>query len=840
MTRRWIVAVALLLAGTFLGGAAADDWAGYRVWVERGTEESTGRMRLVISHAEGYLVEPRAVFSGALEGRDQAPSEKYDGATIYATLSVTDAAQAIIYAAEAVLDARGGKGACEFVWDVAAIPAGSYPIRIVWRDRPEYILGRSEWMLHKVSVQALKDELAEMTGRLTEVRQAIDQMEAGGTKLPYPQMRVRIASDFNAGAIEELSAGSFRLAYQACGYLRGAIEALRAQVTFASLGAEREAASAAQPSKRPAFLFGWAMPRPSPEDLARIAGYGLNFVVADIAPRDTLLDETANADLDTLLGPFFAQAKQANVSVAINLAIERMPDWALAKWPEMVNAELGGVDIASPAAKGLTERHLRVLLPYLASQEMLVCVCLADRPRFRFEGEDVRQGFIASVQQIYPDRHALNRSWKSHLVGFEAIDIGPAHLLPDKNRAHWYQQKCAFQYDWQTYHQKLGTEYCLWLSALAREVAPDLPLTLKLANTMLGPGGSRWGIDFEALAPMMNLSGCTSGMAPVVKPLAGDFVEASALYTFLHSMAPGKPVVDLESRLVSGEDRPALYTRGYVHTGVWQAALAGLSASAEWAWDRALPRSESQYDLFSLPGCVEGYAQACLDLNRLSDIVLAFQAAPVDVTILWSPPAQILFDGDPFVVSARKAFEGCMSSGYNVGFLTQRQCVESGLAGVKVLVVPQILSLSDDAFRLVQQYIESGGLIIRASTPIPYNERGHSRHDSLGVTQRTLLVRGQDEPSEYLHALDAAIDADVLPPAPRPVTEYGYPVEGVASRYIELDETGYLYLANLRSTPVTCRLTTRTQTGHDLIAGNTVTFPITLEPMTPLLVRLNK
>jgi hypothetical protein len=304
-------------------------------------------------------------------------------------------------------------------------------------------------------------------------------------------------------------------------------------------------------------------------------------------------------------------------------------------------------------------------------------------------------------------------------------------------------------------------------------------------------------------------------------------------------LAPDKPIINLEDRIVSDEERPGMYTRAYVHTAMWEAAMSGLSGSAAWTWDRSRQLTELQNDLFSVPECLEGYAQACLDLNRVSGIVSAFQAAPADVSILWSLPSKIIFDGDPYLSSTRDAVDGCSFAGYKLRFITQDQCIQTRLADTKVLVLSEVLALSEDAFTVLQDFVAGGGVTVRLGTPIPYNERGHSRHDSLGATQHTLLVRGLNLPTEYMHALDAVIQFGALPPVPRAVNAYQYPLEGVHTRYVELDGEGYLYLVNLRREPVFCHLTGSRHTGRDLVQGRNVTFPMTVEPLSPMLVRLD-
>ena len=80
---------------------------------------------------------------------------------------------------------------------------------------------------------------------------------------------------------------------------------------------------------------------------------------------------------------------------------------------------------------------------------------------------------------------------------------------------------------------------------------------------------------------------------------------------------------------------------------------------------------------------------------------------------------------------------------------------------------------------------------------------------------------------------------NVLPQIPRAVNRYGYPIEGIKTRYVEVDGTGYLYALNVRKEPTACHLVGPRQNGRDLIGGRDVGFPRVLNPLEPLLVRLD-
>jgi hypothetical protein len=522
----------------------------------------------------------------------------------------------------------------------------------------------------------------------------------------------------------------------------------------------------------------------------------------------------------------FQRAEQDNVSVIVSLAPEAMCPWALDRWPAIADNGLGRADITQPEARQVIERHVGALVPYLASQKMLGGLVLLEKPAFRFSGETVREGFLQMVKGQYEDRHAVNQAWKGIFADLDTeVNIGWVNTGPTDKR---YQQSPAYQYDWQTYHQRLGTAYIEWLSLLTRSSAPHTSLMAAFEDNAFEPKESELGIDREAASGSLDLSGCCAANASTDPYYALGYPQETMTYTLMRSFAPEKPAVNFEDRILDESTADVSCTFEYVHSVMWEAAIAGLSGSALWA--ESLPVR---------PECLDGYATACLDLNRLAHIVAAFQQAPAEVAILWSMPSKVYVNGVPHLASVRYAYEGCSFAGHKVRFITEKDIVKDRFAGVKVLVVPDTLAVADETFPILKEFMQETGTVIRTASSILYNEHGQSRRDIISSAGRTVLVRGQNLPAEYLHAMDALASVGRLPRIPRTVNEYDYPLEGVKSRYVELDGRSYLYLTNLRKEMVICYLHDGPRSGHDLVRGRDIVFPLRLEPLDPMLIRLN-
>ncbi|MBN2308949.1 MAG: hypothetical protein JXR94_08270, partial [Candidatus Hydrogenedentes bacterium] len=332
----------------------------------------------------------------------------------------------------------------------------------------------------------------------------------------------------------------------------------------------------------------------------------------------------------------------------------------------------------------------------------------------------------------------------------------------------------------------------------------------------------------EALAGVLDVNGCTTM----------DGADAFVHHALLRSLAPDKPVFNTAERLIPPVSIQGADAFAYVHARLWEGAMAGLNGCLTPLGAPYAPGRESD-GLLSHPECLDGFATACMDLNRLAPIVSAFQRAPANVAVLWSNSSKIRDDGDPYLDSVKCAFTGCSWFGYGVRFVSERQCEEGALDAVDVFIIPKTIALTDAAFAAIDAYIQAGGVTVRAGSFIPYNERGASRQGVLSSTTRAILVRGADSPLNYLHGMDAAYEMGALEPVPRSVNAHGYPLEGVRSRFALADGAPFLYLVNLRSTPVTVYLDGPYCSGRDLIGARWVGFPTVVEPNDPMLIRLD-
>ncbi len=838
MTRHFLGVALFLLLGMTAWSAEPDasggtvgcgDGADFQaLWIRPSIPEPGDRVAVELAEAQSYPVDELVPFRFVITS-----DQFYERAIVQLTVNCPDGTLATT--GELVVDLQKGANSCQFEWDASSVAPGAYAMHVAVNYTTEEDPAQCYATLERVSGQHFREQLEEVNHRLAALRERIGDGSGPLGEAPYTDLRLRIAEDFVARGRSQLDVCAWNDLHATLTYLHRTAAAVEASMVFGgvapALAEPVASASLAGMELRdgqlysgdvPVFLFGAVVEGADMAAVSRLRRLGLNFAVLSIGPKSTLAGPKETSDFQGLFAPIFETAKKENVSLAVQLAPQAIGGWVLDAWPDLMDE--GYPDLTHPGMLETFERHLDSLLPFLSKQAMLNSVSIADQPKFKFNSEFVRQQFVDQIQEWYPDRQLLNQAWRAHLADYDEISIW------DETAEEWnYQNRRAYQFDWQSFHRSLVSSYFDWAQAAARSRAPALRLLVTMPETAFELGESRHGANREAVARMLDINACsaTSGMAD--QHYALRYPAQTAMYTLMRSMAPEKPLFNLEYRIEFDRHVSPGHRAAYVRTALWESVMNGLSAGA----------LASDSPVFDHPESLEAFAVSCLDFNRLAPIVAALQQADAPIMILFSESSKIYDEGNPHLESAWFAFEGCSFAGYRLRFITEAQCVAGELDQAKVLVIPQTPAVSDSTFERLTAYVDGGGTVARVGTPIPYNERGESRHQVLRPTGETVLVRGMNLPTEYLHAMDAAMVLGSLPKIPRPVNGSGYPMEGMRTHYVEFEGQHYLYMLNIRKEPLLCHLAGMFNSGHDLLLDRAVSFPMVVPPLDPMLIRLD-
>jgi hypothetical protein len=800
-----------------------------RVWVRPGPMEVVGGIAVRVRHIDSVPASEPAVFEAEVHAGENARDS-------VVVLEIFNAVDDIVARGEAKLDLVKGINHSNFAWHPQYLADGVYTAHFyVWHP----MRGRASYrnlILIKISPSLLHRELSSARESLGNLGAHITP-HLRGPGVSVLGVRFALATDYMGVAEGFGERGAWPHAVHVARYVQATVHSIRAYLTFAphveellepipqpDMAGLRIVDGTFYAGQRPVFLFGWNRALDVPTELGHLRRYGLNAAVLTATPEVVLAGPAGTAALDAA----FAEAHAHNLAVTVVAPIGDAAPWEPFELSEAAE-QLHPVQFVAahlPDRRGQIEQYLRALLPSLEDRPHLVSLSLADKPAFRMDGPEVKAALAGYVRALYPDRLTVNRAWQTRFSEFSEIDVW------------WESQSTAYQYDWQTFQFALGRRFFEQLVLLARSRLPDTPLQLRYADNIFLPGETRLGIEHEALRNLFQISGCAVATHADDPVYALGYPHTAMTYAFLRSIAPEQPIYNTQQRLWSDAHPHVDYSFDYVHSVMWDGAIEGQDGSAI---VHALPPTRPDFDqhIYERPESFEGYVTAALNINRLAELVAAFQGAPADVAVLISLPSRILNDGLPYMASLAAAFEGASLSGRKVNFITEQQIRHGGLEHIEVLIIPNMTAISQGAFDAVNAYIARSGIVIRAGTILPYDQWGHSRRDIINRSLETIYLTESAHAAQFYHAMDAADSKPGARPVPHIVNDFGYPLEGMKSRFVRIDGVPHLYLLNLRQAPDLAHLRGPYRSGRDLIGARDVQFPMMVKPLDPMLIRLD-
>ena len=813
------------LAGALLIVAAAASNAQQRAWIATEKESPSSLAAIRIRFAPEQALPAAITFE-----TDAVTTDPTNQGVL--SLTIMSPEGTAIHSGSATLNLASKLAPATFAWQPENLPDGRYTGEFLLKRPNGTELARYRLTIRLLTSANIANKLVDVKTTTARLRTALGAF--GTASMPaYPALHVAIAEDYAPIAEAALAAGDWREAADFADYLASLLQTANTELSVVTPSIESYVSSASRSpiainasalatAGQPVFLFGSGESIATDAHLDRLNRFGLQLAVYRVGMDEALPGPDSGSEALQPLADFLDRAAAKGIYVIVQFAPERVPGWVVESDPTIIDSKGGAFayNLMNPKARTILARYVASVSKALAGRNNVVSLSLAQDPTFQLPEQVLREGLIQVARSRYKDYDRMNRDWKTRYMAFEEIEVD------------WNSRRRAYRYDLQTYHQELGTQFFAWMATMVRESAPGLPVQVQFADSAFTPKEAESGVDRESVLAFMDLAACAA-----IQPLDGTELSFGApvqasYYALLRSMRQ-LPVVNTADGFtiapgVTGHDA---FRR--VRSMMWEAALAGLNASA---MTMGVP---GESGVLARPEYIDGFATAHLDLNRLAPIVNAYQQSPAPVRVLWSMSSKIFDHGDPFLASARRAYEGCTNFGAHTAYISEREIERNGLAGVEVLVIPRAYALTDQAFLSINQFIERGGVTVRLGEPIAYNEHGLGRADSLAVSTRTIYIPSDDTPRAYLDALDAAYDLAGTTPPPRPVNDFGYPLDGVKSRFVVHERIPYLYLINLRESAVTVKLNGPHTAGLDLVSGNRFQFPEAIDPLTPMLLQLD-
>jgi hypothetical protein len=794
-----------------------------RIWLDTLRSEPGRRQSLAVSHPKNAGVTSPLEFVTDVVSTDS-------GDRVNVHLVVTDSAGGERYAGSVNLELEKGSNPCRFTWIPEDLEDGLYYARFDVVRQPATIACSRTLAVRKYNEFHLA---AQLEAAETATKQLQDHMEllAGeGVLPPYALVRMAVASDFLPLARTHFDGGDWRWADVISKFALKTVDTVRSELMFSRKHIAPSPNTLAQKisirqgayhnGERPVFLIGAT----SDETPGLPARYGMNLIATQFGPRRTL----ANGDpWRSEWNAIHAAADAGDLAVLTGIAPSDVGEALLSKHPSIAQKGegLAGINVRDTRYQALLRNHLETLMPAYAQSDRVIGVSLARNPTLQIPLASMRSEFLKLALAFYGDLDTLKQAWRVRVEGMEEIQVG------------WDSGRIAYQYDLHRYHQYVVTEFFTDIASRIKDYTGESPVHVEFADDFFVPGSRRRGIDYGALTQQMHASAFTANVSDEHPLYHMTYPGPFASMQLLESMAPDSPVLISDLDIQVSDDPYATHIKRFARAVVWEAAMHGVDGIA--ARMGSIAKADAG-GMLVRPELIEGYATAGMDLNRLAELVQAFQKADAEVAVLWSPASAIFEGGERYMASVLRAFDGCSKFGRKVRFITEDQAAAGQFQGVQVLVVPRTPAVHDTTFAGVRQFVEEGGFLIRAESGIPYTPRGFTRLTLLPHDRRTVLVRGGDTADNYTDAMDTAEERGLLKPTVRPTREFGYALSGVRSQYLSREDGDFLYVINMAKESRHCYLPKSPPTGHDLILGRAVEFPLILSPLDPMLIKLDR
>ena len=419
------------------------------------------------------------------------------------------------------------------------------------------------------------------------------------------------------------------------------------------------------------------------------------------------------------------EASDHNVAVSLLLSPHYFPDFAFEKWPELrsSNPHFLKFNVDSPKAKEIMSDYLKTIIPMVKDYPSLHSITLSNEAAYESNRDSQNlPKWRAYLRQLYNENIAtLNAQYGTSYASFDQVPM-PSSYTPT-----------VFYYDWTKFNNDLFSGWHQWMVDIIQEIAPELPLQVKImGETLTAVPGMSWGVgvDLEQFSEFSDINGNDNNNLWGKGP--DGYLRELKFYDLQSSfkVAPG---FNSEDHIIADRDeRYDSQQADHTRTVLWQGAMHGLNAATLWVWERSYDKNSDFYgSLLHRPDVVSTIGKTNLDLNRLADEVSAFQEDVPNVYILYSLPSTV-YAAPSYMDALYRAYKAASFSGQKVGFISEKQIREDGFGNVSVLIVPQATHVETSTLQGIHQYAAGGGtVLLLGDDSLRYDDRKQPQNAQL-------------------------------------------------------------------------------------------------------------
>ncbi len=586
-------------------------------------------------------------------------------------------------------------------------------------------------------------------------------------------------------------------------------------------------------SGRPYYFYGYGHFGAVETDIPVFWNLGATIIQRERGPSvnpDGTLNDGAKWIRDTL-----RKAEAHRMKVDFLLSPHYFPHWIPTFDPGDPPLESPGFiqfNIDHPNARKLIRQWLEAIVPFVKNEPGLFSINLSNEPTYSHSGRDKysRPAWIAFLKGRHQNIDVLNGLYGTKYKSFDEVPVpkvGMPKETPDR-RAY---------YDWIVFNQEHFADWHGWMNGIVKKIAPHVPTSSKVMNTIFSQGDLATGTDPELFCRITDLAGNDGYAFPTgSSPFAYEWAAEEIWYDLLHSFR-GRPVFNSENHLIPDGSPPVSIPPEHTYSVFWQGGLHHQGATTTWIWeepgDPALKGS-----IYVRPGNIFGAGKAMFDLNRLAPQVAAVNQAPARVAILYSVPS-IFWEKD-YGETVRKLYMELLFLGQAVTFVSERQLAEGSAPKVDVIFLPHASHVKDSTVRALNAFSPKLGKVISAASEcLAFDEYHHARRWAGRVPIDAQLDLSADEKA-FAGQLRFLLIKNGVALTELTDLETNAAARGIEYRIVADGNSTLLPMVNFLTTPRTVKLNFPGP-AVDLISGDTVDVNnLVLEPMKPRLLQIMK
>lgn len=422
----------------------------------------------------------------------------------------------------------------------------------------------------------------------------------------------------------------------------------------------------------------------------------------------------------------FDNLAKYNISGQFGASPQYVPTFLLKDYPEIeLPQQWGNFNHQDPNHPKLLEMYeifYKTLIPRIKDKEAFDGVILANEPQYNSQLDSwaFMDDFHKAMEEKYKNIEALNARWGTDYKSFDEVE------MPNGIEA------TPRYYDWKEYNDTILPEWLGNISDYIKAIDPDVFTHVKVMDTFKTGVNFRLSSsdNYEILKDVTDINGCDAWSMIATD----DSRWKNLFYDFLTSVKTA-PIYNTEDHIIvdarelTYDDNEVIYNVA----DIWNGAIHGRGGSVLWLWDRYSRSKNGTIYFNSLltarPDSVATLGKTTLDLNRLSNEVVAIQDAESEIAMLYSD-ASVPYN-DEMLDVIRSASAALGENGQKTRFVVESQL--ENMMNYKAIIIPGSVCVRKETLEQLKKFVEEGGrLIVIGDNALTMNEYG-DKHDSAVV-----------------------------------------------------------------------------------------------------------